>query len=204
VKIATVHPALLASALVMALAAPVRAETTWSYNWLIDDTVLETQTGGVALAATPPGLSNLTHATTPVAVVSLFGSLKPGLQESLSDGQLDLRLQLKNETTGDATELNFGGTLSGTFSAAAVDLKASFDPAQEVNLGGTLFTVKLTSFVPPGPIGSGTLGSLAATVDLSTPPVTAPPPVAQAPEPAALLLAALGAPALLAARRRRC
>ena len=95
--------------IVTALAAAPRAARaepiSWSYNWLIDNSVLETQTGGVALAATLPGTSDQTSLATPVAIVSLFASQGAITPEVLQDTALGFRLQLKNETTGDATEL---------------------------------------------------------------------------------------------------
>jgi hypothetical protein len=186
------------------------ADPTWSYTWQVDPTVLSTQTGGVVLTALAPGSSDLTSLTVDVASVSLFKSLDPSTTETLNGAGLGFSLHLKNETTGDATDLTFGGTLSGSFSDGSVNLTAAFNPAQTAVLGGTTFSVQLTSFDPPGLPESGVNGMIRALVSLTTaveePPVTEPPvtgPPMQAPEPGSLLLASLAVPCLWAACRRR-
>jgi hypothetical protein len=200
----------LAATLILARPTPALAEPMWSYSWQVDPTVLPTQTGGVVLTALSPGSSDLTSLTVDVASVSLFKSLDPSATESLSAAGLGFSLLLKNETTGDSTDLTFGGSLSGSFSDSGVSLSAAFNPAQTAVLGGTMFSVQLTSFDPPGLPGLGVNGTIRAQFSLSTaveePPVNEPPvnePPVQAPEPGSLLLAALAVPCLWAARRRR-
>jgi hypothetical protein len=106
------------------------------------------------------------------------------------DAPFTLNLGLRDTASGALGNLLFPGLLNGLVSNGPdnnVRLSFTGPTIQDVVLGQNRYTVHLGSYVPPGPLDSGQLGSLSAQVDVS--PAGSP---AATPEPSCLVLAGMG------------
>jgi hypothetical protein len=185
----------------LAAATAARADLTWDYSWSTTTALFPTQTGGITLAASPDG-TGAGKQTVNVATIDTFGSIGAP-PETLSKGDYQFDLSLTDKTSGDKGTLSFHGTLSGSFSSAMSSVANVFtDPNQSIVLGGNLYSVTMGPYTAPSPIGQPATGLFQATIDAEPAP-TVPPPHIGTPEPATLLLAGLGLPAVWLVRRRR-
>jgi hypothetical protein len=188
-------PVLLAVPALLVARGSARAEPiTWSSFWSASPGVVTSNDGSLGKVTFQPGsdglltgswqgilASDLT-ATAPAAGTATFTDRSYSLTMHLTD--------LKSNTSGD---LSFGGALSGTLGATN-NLTNKFlgKSSQTITLGGNQYTVAVGLFIPPVP---GTPGRFGANVTVNNLGFS-PPPVNNAPEPASLLLAALGGSAV--------
>ncbi|MFO0880642.1 MAG: PEP-CTERM sorting domain-containing protein [Gemmataceae bacterium] len=118
------------------------------------------------------------------------------------DGNYSLSVWLKDIDSGLSGTLTFTGKLQGQFSQLNSLVSNTFNSptVQSILLGYTTFIVRLDSYTPPGPSNQLNLGSIGATVEVSSLK-----PAQNTPEPSSMALAGLGlgAAGLAAWRRRR-
>jgi hypothetical protein len=118
-------------------------------------------------------------------------------------------LEVRDDLSGQAATLTFQGVLSGSYWRTGSNLTNEFTGAtlQTAELGGNLYTVALTGFDAPTGYGDEFAGRFVAGVRVGDPvqdggggPIGTP---TATPEPATLLLAALGLPVVGLVTRRR-
>jgi hypothetical protein len=164
---------LLAAAVLLVAGAPARADyIPWSYSF-----------------SASPGTVTSNDGSASVAIAGTSG------QESLSfNGLLAAQLTASGATnalfTDIASQASADLSYAGAFSGTTFNLTNKIpNPSHTVTLGNHGYTVNLGEFVPPT---SGKAGGFSANVVVTGPSV----PVSQVPEPASLLLAALGGSAV--------
>jgi hypothetical protein len=180
----------------------------WSYQWsLTSGPNFPRGFSNIPFALFPPGPGG---SSIPVGVFS-SDSVAPGLDSF--NASYDLGLTILDKTTHDTGTLSFHGMLSGTIGMSSSTVTNVFtNPIQSLTLDGHIYRVTVDSgTVVNAP--SGGLTNVNATVLVSPAPSFVPPTPAvgasdfhaQAPQPSAILLVALGSCCLVvkAIMRRR-
>jgi hypothetical protein len=135
----------------------------------------------------------------------VFSAAPGNAPDMITNGAYKLVLNL---TATDANNqpltgtMTFTGQLNGTLSKDNSNITNVFssDVQQTLTLGGTTFTVSLTSYTPPGPPNQSNAGSISAHVTVSG---QGTPPPQQLPEPSSILLSCLGGLSCVGAAWRR-
>jgi hypothetical protein len=198
--------------LVPAGAARADLITTWTYSWSANPISVEANgpnpSGAVNMAVTPlaPG-THLTGDSDINAVNLSTNSSVMGSNDTFTHAPYSLSIHLTDLASNQSGDLTFKGEFNGTLDAATANITTTFlDPkTQSVVLGQHTYTVALNSYVPPGGPPQTVFGAIGAHVSIAdaTTPGAGGGGVSDAPEPSALLLAALALPAALACRRVR-
>lgn len=172
----------------------------WSYQWSAQPTVVDADplgphhkpAGGIALT---PGAITITGGNPGVALgnadivaVNLtaftFSPSPDGKPYSFTNSPYRLGITLTDVDSKKSGTLHFAGVFDGSLTDWTVDLHTHFTSAarQSLILGSDRYTVSLTSYTPPDPPAEGGQGNISAFVSVQP---------ASAPEPSALLLAAI-------------
>jgi PEP-CTERM motif len=198
------HCLLALFALAVAATASRADQIGYDYNFLTPLAVTGDpgNLGAVSFATTAGGHLD-GHAVVAAATLGALTSAPASAPDHFSGQSYDLTLQLKDDASGKSGTLTFVGKLFGTLWSTNVNVTTSFDtPTNSLVLGNDTYTVKMGPFIfDPNPT---VVGSLTATIDVqagggATGPSTQ---VADAPEPSALVLAGLGAAAVVGRWRR--
>jgi len=219
-----------AIALALLAQSAVRAEgIPWGYS--AADTKIYNDPTVKTSSITFAGSSGVANGDSGVVIYNLTTSSNPtaGTTDSFNAVKFDLAVTLTdvNATSSSSSQKKASDVVnfSGLFSASNVTPKSMLPgpnswttPTEVVRTLGSAdsgwrhYTGDITSFTPPGQPG-GAPGSILATVHITDAdgPPSGPPdgnpggsgtPPSDTPEPSSLLLAALGVPMVLAARRR--
>jgi hypothetical protein len=176
---------LLAVVAVLSAGASARADfIPWIYTFTASPNPVTSSDGSasVTLAGTW-GRESLSFNGLLAANLSAAGSSGA----TFSNRGYTLTMTLNDFASGSWTDLKFAGTLSGTGPFALTNKFTN--PSQTVTLGQHQYTVTLGAFTPPT---AGQPGKISADVVVTGPSVSP----NQVPEPASLLLAALGGSAV--------
>jgi hypothetical protein len=181
------RPTLSITALVFLFlgASTARADLiSWGYQWTANPTSVTAGGGSVSLIADGMNFP-ITSSDVVAAALQVNSSASATAPDTFGphDGNYSLKIDLLDIASGKTGSLTFTGQMQGSFSLTSANVSNTFlAPAtQSLRLGDTLFTVALNAYTPPGPANEGNKGSIGATVI-----------VANVPEPATLMLAALG------------
>ncbi|MGH7172324.1 MAG: PEP-CTERM sorting domain-containing protein, partial [Gemmataceae bacterium] len=183
----------------------------WSYAWNAQPIVVNADplgphsqpTGGITLT---PGAITITGGSPGVALgnanivaVNLtaftFAPSPDGKPYQFTNSPYHLGVTLTDVNSKASGTMSFAGVFNGSLTDSSVNLDTRFtSPTQQcLTLGHNVYTVKLTTYTPPGAPADGGEGSISALVN-----------VQPAPEPSTLFLAAAGlVSATLAWLRRR-
>ncbi len=202
-------PATLGGVALLALltfAGSTRADViNWSYSWSRTPTdVMADSPGTGYVSLTAESLQNATGNSDIVATnIQSHSTASPSSPDKFTNAPYSLSLYLVDQASGDAGTLNFTGVLNGTLSALNSNIKNTFNNpvVQAIVLGANKYTVTMNSFVPPGPPGSSTSGSIGAHATVKVEKIV----IQDAPEPSTFVLAVLSLPLVggMAWRRRR-
>jgi hypothetical protein len=198
---------LFASALAVLFLAGTSARADfidWSYNWERNPVSVASGgagTGGVSFTDEPTKMAtgNSDVVATNVRVFSSATAANPDVLPAGSN--YTLSLTLTDKASGATGTLNFGGTLSGTFSASNANVGNTFTGplSQTLTLGNNTYTVTIGPYSPPGPPSASNAGSIAAHVDVNGGTIGN----TQTPEPTTMVLGCLGLSFLGAAGWRK-
>jgi hypothetical protein len=206
----------VAAAAALVLGGSVSAgPVTWSFSAPSNGSYFpDGASGGITFpnTASQAGGSSITAAR--VAEWSIAGADSPDRVSGLA---YTFDLELRDDLSGQTAMLTFQGLLSGTFWHTGADLTSTFTGAttQTATVGGNLLTVSLTGFESPSGYGDESAGRITAGVRVGSSATDVgggsgvkgeslgPQSPSAAPEPATLLLAALGLPAAAVMRRVR-
>jgi hypothetical protein len=178
--------ALLAVPAVLAGGAPARADfIPWSYSFSVNPNPVTSNDGTASVNfATTSG----THTGSNDSFLATTLSAAGTANAAFSNRGYTFSMHLTDLTSNASADLSFAGALSGN---SPFNLTNKIpNPNHSVTLGQHEYTVTLGAFVPPV---SGKAGSMQVQVITTTPGGG---PVNQVPEPASLLLAALGGSAV--------
>jgi hypothetical protein len=187
----------------LALAPPARAGLiSWSY-WQPSTEYVQNDVAAAAITLLNSATQSATDNETVVATYLMHASTAgPDQPDSVNRQPYRIQFLLRDEASGDVGTLEFSGILDGTFWSWGSDLRNEFtgDTSQSVTLGGHLYTAALTDFRAPTAARDPFGGAIVARVTVGEPALepTPSPSVADTPEPATLLLAALGLPVVAA------
>jgi hypothetical protein len=187
----------LALAVLIAGSGVASAEMThWSYS-ASTDPVEVPGSGGGGVGGPFYGLS-----FTPFVNISEVGSgnvvlvrmepfdIRPfpdrGTNVPFNNAPFTLNVGLGDTASGRFGNLIFPGLVNGS-SDTGIRLTFTVPTTQELVLGQNRYTLGLGTYVPPGPLDSGQLGSLSAQVNVSPPSSPS-----ATPEPSCLVLAGMG------------
>ncbi len=196
-------PRQLAAVALLLLAAPrLRADQiSWGYNFdwgtsAVHNNADADDRGRVAFSPLQGTLTGTLPTSATITAVNLeaFSKAAAGDPAHFKNAEYTLVMRLTDASSGLTAAVTFEGVLNGTVSASGTSLRNTFVGQTEYtfNLDHHIYDISVGNFKAPGAPGSGDLGSIA--VDVS---------VHHNPEPSALVLAALGLPALGFFRRGR-
>ncbi len=196
--------------MVLALNSPARAELiNWSYTWSSVPDIVEADapgtgkiyldhqaTGQVEVDTVDP---NTDIVATNIRTESTATAASP---DRFTNAPFLLSLSISDTQSGELATLQFHGVFNGRLTAQSAQVRPSLDTEdieQSVTLGHYVYTVTMTSIVPPGPPTSTNKGSIGARATVTVRDL-----VTAVPEPGTLLSGALGVGLLwLALSRRR-
>jgi PEP-CTERM motif len=196
----------LAALCVLALALPAQAdEIQWGYTSTLAGPGATTGSSTFAISADPTSTGSVlltgdSHSNgmgssdiVPVAVTVQ----NPSAANNVSHGAYSLFITINDASNGMSGTLTFNGNIGGSFTttSAALLTNSFTNPNQTLTLGHDVFTVSITGFVQPSPIGASTTGSIGAHVEVGS--------VNQAPEPSTLILGFFGVAGGVFGWRRR-
>lgn len=149
-----------------------------------------------------------------VTRVAEWSIAQAGSPDTVSGLAYQFGMQLRDDPSGQTATLTFHGLLTGSYWRTGSGLTNTFTGAtmQTAELGGNLYTVSLTGFEAPTGYGDELAGRITAGVRVAAVQDGGPPQGGSGggsgegvttPEPATLLLAALGLPAVGAVRALR-
>lgn len=198
-------PVLALLVLMMASAGQARADyLNWTYsaNANVNSVSINTPSNGGATVSfadynTPqPG-------GTSVPIEAYVTSSSATTPISFNHSMFGLALKITDGTTNDSGTLNFTGSLTGSLTATASSVVASFGPvaSNTLTIDGHAYTVSIPSvtLAPPTSPQRDIMASISVT-NASLPGSSAPPPplppvqppIGSTPEPTSLLLSILG------------
>lgn len=152
--------------------------------------------GGIELVGPSYGAA---HGSREIVLTNLraFSCAPSDQPEVFKDVGYRLQLSILDTASNQSGTVTFTGLLNGLLSqeTAKIDNTFTGNMVHTLSLGGTLYTITIGNFVPPGPPSSGLLGAITAHVSLST--------VTDTPEPSTLLLGGIGCAFLGWARWRK-
>jgi len=188
-----------ALALLLTTGMGVRADltpasgVTWTYNFSPGAPAVYADgnpSAGITFTneSTHAGGSNSNYAASNLSTFSVAPAGSPDVLITNGAYTLSLNLATVDADGVHSGSLTFTGKLTGSFSADNSNVDNVFGPnsLQTLDLNGTLFTVSLTAYTPPGPPGSSLFGAIGAHIDVSN--VT----LSSVPEPGTMLLSGLG------------
>jgi hypothetical protein len=201
-------------ALVLLGTGQARAEMIdFSYSWTVQPSIIAGGTGLVTIAAAQDGTGS--YDTTSATATSIPGanittsSAATTPPDTFPTTPFSLKLHLTDTTSGQAADLTFSGSVSGTLTSTSSQLTSTFNNpvSQKATLGNHVYAVTIDPILlnlPAPTRGSVSINALVkvGTGDVKPPP----PPTSHTPEPSALLLSAtavLGLVARRVVRRRR-
>jgi hypothetical protein len=211
----SVKSAAAAAALLILTGVAFAEPVPWSYRAPSNESYFP---DGASGGLTFPNIGFQAGGSGVVAVpLAQWSIAKAGTPDRVSSLAYHFDLEFRDDLSGDTATMTFHGILTGSYWRTGADLTNTFTGTtrQTAELGGNLFTVSLTGFESPTGYGDELAGRITAGVEVG--------PVkgggggggpngpggggsVSTPEPATLLLAALGLPALgamRAARRKR-
>jgi hypothetical protein len=200
---------LFGAACVLALAAgSARAgNISYNYDWTKTTDFVNSGTGSILFATASgtgqgPGSMNVMGAT-----VTSNSNAAPAAPDVFNGQSFTATVLITDLASSMTDKVSFVGHLFGALTQNSAAITGKFDsPMQQtLHLGANLYTITIGPFIGPNFNGAsassvghiaGATGSLNATIGVqpfsTTPPPPPPPPPSQAPEPTALLLAAVG------------
>jgi hypothetical protein len=174
----------------------------WKYNWSRSPDVVHADEPGTSyITLTDEQLKSAVGDTDVVATNLRTYSTAPGDKpDTFTAKAYTLSLFLQDEASGLSGTLTFTGLFDGTVSEFSSNVKNTFtgQTTQTLVLGNNQYTATIGSYAPPGPTNSTNSGSISAHATVTVDAV-----VEDVPEPSALALALLAAPAGLVFWRRR-
>jgi hypothetical protein len=191
----------LALAVLLSAAPSARADVMWGYSWsnapniIAADPLGPNSLGTGAIFLTPEADGTRTNSATIGAVtVDVSGSAPPeaGIPDRYTNKTYSLSLVLTDlASTQSSNPLTFSGVFNGTVTTAKELLTNLFDSptSRQVVLGGNTYTVTIGPYEGPGIPSDPNTGFIKAHVDVQEGTGG---PVQSAPEPASLVLAAVG------------
>jgi hypothetical protein len=176
---------LLAVPALLVVGAPARADfIPWSYSFSASPNPVTSDNGSAQVTFAPTsGQESLSFNGLLAAHLSAAGPA----DDAFSGRGYTMTMHLTDLASGAATDLSWAGAFSGNSPFNLANKVAV--PSQAVTLGQHQYTVSLGNFAPPTSGKAGQLGVNVVVVGTSV-------PVNNVPEPASLLLAALGGSAV--------
>jgi hypothetical protein len=202
-KPSTLTRSALACGLLLALAAPARAEFIhWMYNWSRSPDRINADAPGTSyITLTDEKLKSAVGDSDIVATnLRTFSTAARTSPDTFTAKAYKLSLFLQDATSGLSATLVFTGQLDGTVSSQSANIRNTFTglTTQQVRLGDNVYTATIGPYSPAGPPGSSNAGSISAHAHIDVSPI-----IASLPEPGALALSCLGAVVLGATGWRR-
>jgi hypothetical protein len=204
----------IAATLWLFAAAAARADyLDWSYTWDRSAFAIPANGGahaGVLSLELPTLPAGGGPGASPVApVVLLAGTTADGTSNSPADlfenAPYSVALTVTDDQTQESHEFTFDGLLTGLMTKSLVQIASHFvgGGQQTATIAGRQYTVT-AGLSAPAAAAANFAGAIQANCGVIGLPIPGPPPAADTPEPASLVLAALSLPAVgLTARRRR-
>jgi hypothetical protein len=199
-------PALVLAAFVWLLvpATPARgAFIPWKYNWSRNPSIIYSDTSHTTyITLTDEQLRSAAGSSDIVATnIRTFSDADPAHPAPFTHSDYTLTLYLLDVNSNKSGTLQFSGFLDGAVSSLSSNFQNTFNAPQSqiLDLGDNQYTVKITSFTPPGPPGASNAGAISAHASVSVTQIQ------KTPEPSTLVLLLCGGPVLgyRAWRRRR-
>jgi hypothetical protein len=185
-------------------ATPARGEfIPWKYNWSRNPSIIYSDTSKTTyLTLTDESLRNAAGSSDIVATnIKTFSDADPNHPAPFTHADYTLTLFLLDVNSTKSGTLTFSGFLDGAVSSLSSNFVNTFNAPQTqiLDLGSSQYTVKITSFTPPGPPGASNSGAISAHASVSVTEIQ------KTPEPSTLLLVLSGVPLLSyrAWRRKR-
>jgi hypothetical protein len=193
--------ALCGAVLTLALTATAaRADVIhWSYSWSRSPGEVLSDNGQSKILLTDEKLKGAANNSDIVATNITVSSNAPvDKPDTFTNKKYTLTLFLRDDASGQATQLTYTGEFNGTLSVLNANIKNTFlgQTSFTVQLGANLYTATLNSYVPPGPPGSTNVGSIGGHAEVVV-------SVVHLPEPSGLTLLGLGVGLVSLVRRRR-
>jgi hypothetical protein len=174
----------------------------WNYSWSRSPSdVLADSPGTGSISLTDEGLKSAVGSTDIVATnIKVHSTAPPQTPDTFTNAAYTLSLYLADQASGFNGTLSFTGLFNGTISALNSNIKNTFTGlvTQFLVLGDNKYTVTIGPFVPPGPPGSTTSGSIGAHATVKVESL-----INDVPEPNTLVLALAGMPLFGVAAWRR-
>jgi hypothetical protein len=225
------HCALALSALLLADVKTRADFINWSYNWTHTPTVVPSDgagssqpghgTGGITLTNHQGGTGS-GNSDVVATEITTFSAASVNTPDHFTNTKYSLILDLTDSASHKSGMLTFNGAFNGTLSLTSANIKNTFlgPLTQHLDLGKNLYTVTIGPYAAPGIPDATQTGSISAHISVQAETATGGSGSGgggvqsagggggnnQAPEPATLVLATLGASALgwFGLRRRKC
>jgi hypothetical protein len=198
---------LLAALAVLGPVAGARADfVTWTFSTSPTSSLPADSPGTGSIDLT--GAAGTRTGPSQIVVASLKNtSSSSTLENMVTGGGYQIDVTITDSASNTSGTLTFLGKLTGVFFAGGTGLSNSFlSGTESLTLGGNVYDVSLSSYLPAGPASATLLGGIGATVSVNGEvPGGNPTPSSVSPEPGSLLLCGLGAAgfALAGWKRRR-
>lgn len=198
-------PVVLFGALALATTARGEPAAVWSYRMPFNETVIALGVTGGFSFPNEPFASATGDGLVEIGKLLSWSIAAAATPDRVSDLPYQFAVELRDDRSGESGLLTFAGALSGSYWRSGSELTADFaDDVRTLDLGGLRYELRLAEFDAPTGYGPENGGAFRASVRVTaaTPrPEDDDPqgPVgggAEAPEPATLLLAAVGLPAV--------
>ncbi|HWG45908.1 MAG TPA: PEP-CTERM sorting domain-containing protein [Gemmataceae bacterium] len=186
---------LLCLAATQARADQSSSNIAWSYNFTPNQTFVSAASPGTGTVSFTNEPTKNASGSSDVVVTNLkVSSTAPaGTPDTFgSGGAWKVGLVLSDAASGtNSGTLWFTGQLGGNFSSSNSNVTSTFTGTTTYHWtagNGTLYTVSLTGYTPPGPPTASNAGSISAHVTVQGPVISGSP----TPEPSSMVLACLG------------
>jgi hypothetical protein len=174
----------------------------WNYSWSRSPSDVPADSPGTGyISLTDEGLKSAVGSTDIVATnIKVHSTASADNPDKFTNAPYTLSLYLVDQASGLNCTLTFTGKFNGSVTALSSNLKNTFTGliTQTLILGDDKYTVTIGPFVPPGPPGSSSSGSIGAHATVKVETI-----IKDVPEPSTLILAVAAMPLLGVAAWRR-